>query len=686
MAIAAVLVVLAGVGVALGLTLPTKSLEIEGEVVLIRGETYVGGFTVKRTNKAGLVHREAVLADMLEGLDTSEAGVKECTVSYRGKSIPATVKVLGEEDVEIRIREGTFPTEFEPNAPFPTTGVFDLYYNGELFRSAPITRSSAPGFSSRLSGNYEIFLNYKGRLIQYFYTITQRIASIQTSGILLAEQGAFLDKNNVLGALEILITYNDGTTETKSFYNSDILLSTSEIEEQNSIYETEIVLIYRGMEFTCPVEAYPKGTQYVVKTLSLSSDRQAFLLGETLDVSLFTVSVEYASFSGVITMPLSDEMIVGGIPVFSEAGQYDLTINYKGAVATLPLRVIDEESANTVTALSTAWKGTPLGLPTRGEDLDFTGATFLAVYGYGYRSEQLPLTAELVTGFDKDVSGAQTLVLSYKGFSIEINVLVKDPGLSDVATEIVSVDNWEDRTFFSSDELVISSEASLYVSYGYGYRFDRIPLSGSLVSNNFVPGQVGRQIVTFSYAGLTIDQIVDVKDNRIEGLTGVSLPSWVRLEPAEELDLRSISVILNYSNGYRTETITLAEAVTLGAEYWFVTDFYPEIPDTYYMAVSMAGFTSGNMAVIVKGPVAGRISVETVQEGLVYSVGESIDPSQVHLFMNYSDGSKTEIPFSAGMVEGFDSSTPGSYTKRVIYITPDRSHRRFECAFNYRVV
>ena len=104
------------------------------------------------------------------------------------------------------------------------------------------------------------------------------------------------------------------------------------------------------------------------------------------------------------------------------------------------------------------------------------------------------------------------------------------------------------------------------------------------------------------------------------------------------------------------------------------------------MTLSLHGFTSGNMALIVKGPVAQGISLETDGEELVYSVGAAIDPSQIRLYMNYSDGSKSEISFSVGMVEGFDTSTAGTYIKRVIYITPDRSRRRFECAFNYRVV
>ncbi len=687
-AVAALVLVAVGIFLGLFLTLPVKSVEVEGEVILLEGEAYTGGFNIKATTKAGLVHREEVSPKMLSGLDPSTPGEQTVTVAYGKWRVSAKINVVALSDIALYVREGTLPLEYEPNDPFPTRGVFDLYYNGEIIRSAPITKSQAPGFTTRLCGDYNILLTYQGIIVEYSYTVIQRVVSFQPMGILLAEQGAPLDKNNVFGAINFLATFNDGRTEIVPFHDENVLITTAELPEAAGMYDAEITLLYYGVPFVCSVETYPKGAQHVLSSLSLRAERLVYKVGETPDLSAFTVLVDYAFFSGTIELPLSADMVRGGVGPFEEAvAAVDFTIDYMGSSASVTLRVVTEEVAGTVTDLSTIWKGARNGVPSRGEELDYENAQFSAIYGYGYRVERLPITAELVSGYDIAASGPQTLVLAYGGCSIEIDILVKDPDLADVATEILSLDKWNDLTFFSSESLVLPGDAALYVSYGYGYRFGWVSLSDPAVTNDYVPGQLGAQIVTFTYAGLNIQQSVVVRDNRIEGLTGISIPTWVKLDPADEFDLSRITITLNYSEGYITEYMSLKRAVEeFGAEYTFASDFYPEIPNTYYMRVALFGFTTNNCAVIISGPVASGISLETDAPTVEYRVGDVMDPSVMHLYMNYADGSREELTFSQGMVEGFDTSSVGVYNKRVIYIMTDRSRRRFECAFNYVVV
>lgn len=709
-AIAAVLVVLAGVGVALGLTLPTKSLEIEGEVVLIRGETYVGGFTVKRTNKAGLVHREAVLADMLEGLDTSEAGVKECTVSYRGKSVPTTVKVLGEEDVEIRIREGSLPTEFEPNDPFPKTGVFDLYYNGELFRSAPITKSSAPGFSSRLSGNYDIFLNYKGLFsLSFSYRVLEIIQSITPTGVLYAPQGVALGKDSALGNLRFHILYKDGTEKDVMIYDQDVLVQETTLENTGMDYEANVVFTYKGIEITVPVVAYA-GELLAPKTVALHLDQTVYVTGEGFDYSKAHLEVEYERFAGTPVLLRATEQTIllvevqgdpenptlipitdGSAPiVFDQCRNYSVIARYLGVdSAPLTLRVISTEDAGRVTDLNTAWHGRNDGPPIKGSDLEFENATVTVEYGFGYRTETVPLTANMVTGYDKQTPGDQTVTITYGDFNKEITLRVADPD-SDEVTYIFALVAWNDPTYYSSDDLVIPASAYLDVEVGYGARRIHIPLTDpDIVITGFTPHLLDPQDLTISYKALPPVKLegFTVVDDRVKEMAYLTAPSTIYVSVGEELDYDAIQCRIGYNTG-DVDDVTLAELVLMGGTVELPANYDKDVAGTYDMRICYNGFNSGWIALYVEGDAVVTLSgirLDSTDAKTAYAVGESLDIAGMKLYLHYSDGSETDVTDDLTVInfQGFSTASAGSYTATVTYIL-DADHR-YTTTFEYSV-
>ena|GEM_PF-3571197 len=709
-AVCALLVVLAGIGLALGLTLPTKSLEIEGDVVLIRGETYVGGFTVKRTNRAGLIHREAVLMDMLEGLDTSEAGVKECSVSYRGKSIPATVKVLGEEDVELRVRAGTFPTEFEPNAPFPTTGVFDLYYNGELFRSAPITRSSAPGFSSRLSGNYDIFLNYKGLFsLPVSYRVLEIIQSITPTGVLYAPQGVALGKDSALGNLRFHVLYKDGTEKDVMIYDQDVLVQQTVLNVTGADYETNVVFTYKGVEITVPVVAYA-GELLAPKTVELHLDKTVYVVGEGFDYSKAHLAVEYERFEGTPVLLRATEQTVllaqqtgtpenpaylpitdGTAPItFEEAQNYLVIAKYLG-VESMPVtvRVITTEDAGRVTDLITAWHGRNDGPPIKGLDLEFENATLEVEYGFGYRTETVPLTANMVTGYDKQTPGDQTVTITYGDFNKAITLRVADPD-SDEVTHIFALVAWNDPTYYSSDELVIPADAYLDVEVGYGARRIHIPLTDpNVVITGFTPHLLDPQDLTISYKTLPPVKLegFTVVDDRVKEMTYLTAPSTIRISAGEELDYDAIQCRIGYNTG-DADDVTLAELVSMGGTVELPANYDKNVAGTYDMRICYNGFNSGWIALYVEGDAVVTLSgirLDSTDAKTAYAVGESLDVTGMKLYLRYSDGSETDVTddLTIANFQGFSTASAGSFTATVTYIL-DADHR-YTTTFEYSV-
>ena len=309
-AVSVILILAVGTFLALFLTLPVKSVEVEGEVILLEGEEYSGGLNIKATTKAGLIHREEVVPKMISGLDPSVPGEQTATVSYKKWRIPVTVKVLALSDITLRVREGSMPEEYEPNDAFPTSGVFDLYYNDELIRSAPITRDQAPGFTTKLSNSYDTSLVYrKGLSLPYHYTVLEVIESITPMGVLYAPQGVALSKYNAVGNMRFLVKYKDGTEEYVMIYDDRIFVQENVLSSRDVDYQDEVTFTYKGVEIVFPVTAY-HGELLAPKSVTLHVGKSVYVAGETFDYASAYLEVVYERFGdAAVLLRATQDMI-----------------------------------------------------------------------------------------------------------------------------------------------------------------------------------------------------------------------------------------------------------------------------------------------------------------------------------------------------------------------------------------
>ena len=319
---AAIVAVAIGIFLSLYLTLPVRSVEIEGEVLLLEGEEYASGLNIKATTKAGLVHREEVLSSMISGLDPDTPGVQEVTVSYKRWRVSAQVTVLGLSDVTLCVREGSLPTQFEPNDPFPTSGIFDLYYNGERIRSAPIVRASVPGFTTRLSMEYDTTLVYRpGLTLPYHYKVLEVIDTITPTGVLYAPQGVALSKGNALGNMRFLVKYKDGTEEYVMIYDDRIFVQENVLSSRDVDYQDEVTFTYKGVEIVCPVTAY-HGELLAPKSVVFRLNRSVYVVGETFDYTSAYLEVVYERFGDdpVLLRTTRGDVLFGEWRIDSESG------------------------------------------------------------------------------------------------------------------------------------------------------------------------------------------------------------------------------------------------------------------------------------------------------------------------------------------------------------------------------
>ena len=693
-----------GTFLALFLTLPVKSVEIEGDVILLQGENYAGGLNVKATTKAGLVHREEVLIDMLSDFDPDAVGEQQVTVTYKKRKVKATIRVLAPSEVELRLRTGTLPSSYEPNDPLAASGVLDLYYGERLIRSVPVTRETATGFSTALSGNYSIFLNYKGLLVPYDYTVLEIIQSITPIGTLYAAQGEELNKNNAIGNMKFRVKYKDGREEDVMIYDERIAVKDGDpLEVTGEDYQGTIRFSYKGIEIACPVTAY-SGELLAPRSVALRLDRTVYIEGEAFDYSTAYLEVEYERFPGTLVLlrATMDEILLmervgdpesnvfvavtdGTEPItFADAGYYYVMARYFGEDSDrMTLRVISEEDSDRVTGLSTTWRGMPTGMPSKGKDLDCTGATVQVVYGFGYRYDPVPLTLDMVSGYDKNKVGDQTLTITYGELSCEVPIRVADPDSNEV-TYVYDVIGWNEPTYYTSESLVIPEAAYLDVEIGYGRRTHVSLTDDDVEITGFTPQTLDEQTLTITYKGFSVTQPLKIVDDRKDEVVDFWAPYEITVSVGEELDL-SGECTLYYTK--RVETMTVAEVLAAGGRIvgsydltkawdYPVRIYHPDCENSDHNTV---------IHVVSDEPTVTGIRLDVTEAKTTYKVGESLDITGMTLWLRYSDGSEQDITSElfAKNVIGFDTTKTGKFTATVTYFGEEKDIPTW---FDYTVV
>ena len=697
---AVIAVVALTLGLSLGLTLPIKSVTASGEVTLLTGEDYTEGISLTVTTRAGKEAVVPVTADMITGFDPAVRGLQDITITYKGRETAWKIRTLANEDLALCVRDGTMPQEYEPKDPFPTSGIFDLYYNDSLFLTRAITEADAPGFTTRLSGSYDIMLYYREGLgVPYHYTVPEIVDSIEVeSGVLFLPQGKeTLSKSDVAGDMRFLVKYKDGTE--KYVWNGDdqvdVRSDVLAVDPDQQDYEIDVSVYYKGFSVTIPATAY-YGDLFKPGAIDLRLEKTVYAQGETFDYASARIRVELnerfdnsalmineatqkmvflAEWQGAVNgegghaVPITD----GSEPIrFDEVKNYSLIACYNSVYSTpVSVLVVSKEESTKITSIETNWNGSRSGPPKKGEDLDYTDAELTVVYGRGYNKKTLDIGdavengSVVVTGYDKSVAGDQTLVITYTEngqdpVSIKKNIRIPDPNSNEV-TGIVSVIGWDEPTFFDSPSFVVPQGAYLEVEIGYGgqengrvYFYDENDniRSDIGITGTIPPRGEGVAIayteITITYAGFETKHSVTIQNRETRSVIMFEAPWGIEIFVEDELDLSGQCTV--YYSDNNNETITLAElfelAKELNAEGTMQCEegkeFNNMVAGDYKVWFYYPGFDKTDHATYVyvrnKAPVDefNRIELDVTNAKTVYKTGEELDISNMSLYLVYT--------------------------------------------------
>ncbi len=196
-----------------------------------------------------------------------------------------------------------------------------------------------------------------------------------------------------------------------------------------------------------------------------------------------------------------------------------------------------------------------------GEELDLTGISASKVYRSG-TEEPLEVTLDMVSGYDKNTLGTQTVTVIYNGLTatFEVNVV-------DYVSSIEVASNPTKTTYKYGEELDIAGLAVNQV-YASGAK-SQIEVSSEMVSG-YNKNTLGTQTVTVTYNGLTATFEVSVVDY----ITGISLktaPTKVEYEINEQLDVTGGVITVNKASG-ATEDVNITKEMVTGFDSGCTTD------------------------------------------------------------------------------------------------------------------
>ena len=186
------------------------------------------------------------------------------------------------------------------------------------------------------------------------------------------------------------------------------------------------------------------------------------------------------------------------------------------------------------------------------EELDLTGAKIEVVKENGETSI-VDVTAEMVSGYNKQTYGEQTVTVTYEGKTATFTIEVVDLPTS------ISMKSNPSKTQYKYGEELDLSGAVLVANKSSGATED-VGVTASMISN-YNKNQLGEQTVTVTYETFTTTFKVEVVDY-IASISMKSNPTKLTYTSEEELDIAGAVILVTNASGSTKEVNVVADMVS----------------------------------------------------------------------------------------------------------------------------
>ena len=449
------------------------------------------------------------------------------------------------------------------------------------------------------------------------------------------QQGEGLD----LTGMEITAFYSDDTTKVMAV-TPDMVSG----YDPQKIGAQPLTVTYEGKTTTFVVTV-----EEPVVPVSIAVTKQpaktVYRWGEMLDLTGMEITAFYSD-NATQKVPVTSDMVSGYNPY--KAGPQSLTVTYEGKTTTFVVTVEEQ-----VIPVSIAVTSRPDKTDYQwGEALDLTGME-ITVYYSDDTTKVVPVTSDMVSGYDPYNAGQQTLTVSCEGQITTFVVTVNEP----VVLESIAVTKQPDKTAYLRGEALDLMGMEITAFYSDDSS-KAVPVTLAMVSG-YDPQKIGQQPLTVTYEGKTTTFVVTVNEPVVlESIAVTKQPDKTSYLQGEALDLTGMEITVFYSDD-TTETMAVTSDMVSG--------YNPQQLGTQALLVTYESKTTTFVVTVNEPVVLESIQLDTTAATVEYMVGDELDLTGLVVTATYSDDSTAPVAVTPAMVTGFDNAKVGKQTLTVTY-------------------
>ncbi len=449
------------------------------------------------------------------------------------------------------------------------------------------------------------------------------------------QQGEALD----LTGMEITAFYSDDTTKVMAV-TPDMVSG----YDPQKIGAQPLTVTYEGKTTTFVVTV-----EEPVVPVSIAVTKQpaktVYRWGEMLDLTGMEITAFYSD-NATQKVPVTSDMVSGYNPY--KAGPQSLTVTYEGKTTTFVVTVEEQ-----VIPVSIAVTSRPDKTDYQwGEALDLTGME-ITVYYSDDTTKVVPVTSDMVSGYDPYNAGQQTLTVSCEGQITTFVVTVNEP----VVLESIAVTKQPDKTAYLRGEALDLMGMEITAFYSDDSS-KAVPVTLAMVSG-YDPQKIGQQPLTVTYEGKTTTFVVTVNEPVVlESIAVTKQPDKTSYLQGEALDLTGMEITVFYSDD-TTETMAVTSDMVSG--------YNPQQLGTQALLVTYESKTTTFVVTVNEPVVLESIQLDTTAATVEYIVGDELDLTGLVVTATYSDDSTAPVDVTPAMVTGFDNTQTGEQTLTVTY-------------------
>ena len=496
----------------------------------------------------------------------TQLGTRNLKVTYGGQEMFYEITVSDYID-DIVLTPPTKVT-YEYNEPLDLAGgqLEIVMASGAETSPIPLTdsRVNLSTFDPTHIGAQTINVEFEGFTGNFGVIVEDNIQTITISNPP-KTQYEYGDALDVTGGT-ITATRSSGATET-----IDITPSMVSGYNPNQLGDQSLTVTYNGIKTN-----YTVNVADVVNDISITKpDKLVYKIGESLDLTGGFVNTVMASGQAQTPVAMTPSMITGFDS--TTEGPKTITVTYQGFSKTFGITVVDPLSSMII-----------LTLPNKvdylyGESLDVTGGSIQITKESG-STEIIPMTKDMVSGYNPKTLGNQTLTVTYEGLTQNYIVNVEDY-ISHLSVKAPAKVNYE----YGEDIDLEGGKVSIMMASGKVK--ETADMTASMISG-YNGEKEGTQTINVEYKGLTGNFKVTVVD-KIKGISMNTDPDKTVYDYNEDIDVTGGTIRVVKSSGISIVTITKD----------MISGYSATTPGSQVITVSYGGFTTKFIVKVNEKPV-----------------------------------------------------------------------------------